>query len=66
MTTLILFESLIQRRNSTISSKDSLLGMEIPQPGKTLFQGYGFEAAKEILRNGFIRNDPNLDDELIH
>jgi NAD(P)-dependent dehydrogenase (short-subunit alcohol dehydrogenase family) len=31
-----------------------------------LVQRYGFEAAKEILRNGFIRNDPNLDDELIH
>ena len=33
---------------------------------KELVQGHGFEVAKEILRNGFIRNDPNLDDELIH
>ncbi len=33
---------------------------------KELVQRYGFEVAKGILRNGFIRNDPNLDDELIH
>lgn len=33
---------------------------------KELLQRYGFEVAKEILRNGFVRNDPNLDDELIH
>lgn len=33
---------------------------------KELVQRHGFEVAKEILRNSFIRNDPNLDDELIH
>lgn len=33
---------------------------------KELVQTHGFEVAKEILRNGFIRNDPNLDDEFIH
>lgn len=33
---------------------------------KELLQRHGFEVAKEILRNSFIRNDPNLDDELIH
>jgi len=33
---------------------------------KELVQTHGFEAAKEILRNGFIRNVPNLDDEVIH
>jgi hypothetical protein len=33
---------------------------------KELVQTHGFEVAKQILRNGFIRNDPNLDDEFIH
>jgi len=33
---------------------------------KELVQRHGFEVAKEILRNGFIKNDPNLDHELIH
>lgn len=33
---------------------------------KELVQTHGFEVAKGILRNGFIRNDPNLDDEFIH
>jgi hypothetical protein len=43
-----------------------IVGNEDSAAWKELVQGYGFEVAKEILRNGFIRNDPNLDDELIH
>jgi len=33
---------------------------------KELVQRHGIYIAKEILRNSFIRNDPNLDGELIH
>ena len=33
---------------------------------KELVQRHGFYGAKEILRNSFIKKDPNLDNELIN